>query len=126
VEPGIYSVLLRGKSFEAKITPSGEAWAVDVDGRHFLIESEDPREVRRRDSSAGHHGPQRLAAPMPGKIVRVLVESGQDVQAGQGLVVVEAMKMQNEVKAPRVGRVVSLHAQAGATVSAGDILAVLE
>jgi len=126
VEPGIYSVLLDGKSFEAKITPSGDAWAVDVDGRHFVMDARDPRELRRRDGVAGHTGPQRLTAPMPGRVVRVLVKLGQQVDAGQGIAVVEAMKMQNEVKAARAGRVVSLHAEPGLTVSAGDVLAVLE
>lgn len=126
VEPGIYSVLLDGRSFEVKITPSGDAWAVDVDGRHFVIDARDPRELRRRDGVGGHTGPQRLSAPMPGKVVRVLVEFGQQVDAGQGIAVVEAMKMQNEVKATRAGRVVSLHAEPGLTVSAGDVLAVLE
>jgi biotin carboxyl carrier protein len=63
---------------------------------------------------------------MPGKVVRVLVEQGASVEAGQGLVVVEAMKMQNEMKSPRAGRVTELHAQAGATVNTGDLLAIIE
>jgi biotin carboxyl carrier protein len=126
VEPGIYSVLLGDKSYEAKITPSGDAWAVDVDGRHFVLEVEDPRSLRRRGGIEGHTGPQRLASPMPGKVVRVLVEMGAEVEAGQGVAVVEAMKMQNEVKAVRAGRVVSMQAREGATVTAGEVLAVLE
>jgi len=126
VEPGIYSVLLGERSYEVKVTPSGDGWAVDVDGRHFVIESIDPRHERRDGSARGSSGPLRLSAPMPGKVVRVLVEPGQAVEAGQGLLVVEAMKMQNEIKAPGAGRVVSLHASPGATVVAGEVLVVVE
>jgi len=63
---------------------------------------------------------------MPGKVVRVLVETGQQVEVGQGVVVVEAMKMQNEMKAPKAGVIVSVNAEVGATVNAGDLLAVVE
>jgi biotin carboxyl carrier protein len=63
---------------------------------------------------------------MPGKIVRLLVAEGDSVEAGQGLLVVEAMKMQNEMKAPKAGCVVSLKAHEGATVAAGDVLATIE
>ncbi|HSB13592.1 MAG TPA: acetyl-CoA carboxylase biotin carboxyl carrier protein subunit, partial [Bryobacteraceae bacterium] len=65
-------------------------------------------------------------APMPGKVVRVLAAEGDLVEAGQGLLVVEAMKMQNEVKAPKAGRVAALAAREGGTVAAGDVLAVIE
>ena len=126
VEPGIYSLLLNGRSYEVKITPSGKSWAVDVDGRHFVIDALDPRAARAGHGAGAHPGAHRLSSPMPGKVIRVLVEEGAQVQAGQGLVVVEAMKMQNEVKAPRAGRVLSLHTRAGAAVAAGEVLAVLE
>jgi biotin carboxyl carrier protein len=63
---------------------------------------------------------------MPGKIVRVLAEAGETVAAGAGIIVVEAMKMQNEMKAPKAGMVVSINAAEGATVNAGDVLAVIE
>jgi biotin carboxyl carrier protein len=68
---------------------------------------------------------QTITAPMPGKVVRVLIETGQMVEAGQGLVVVEAMKMQNELRAPRTGRVLSVPAKEGATVGAAEILATI-
>ena len=67
-----------------------------------------------------------IAAPMPGKVVRLLVAEGDAVEAGQGLLVVEAMKMQNEMKAPKPGTVVSLTAREGATVAAGEVLAAIE
>lgn len=113
VEPGVYSILLEGKSFEIR--------AADLD-----VEVEDPRAPRSAAKSAGLEGPQPVAAPMPGKVVRVLVDTGDAVDAGQGVVVIEAMKMQNELKSPKQGRVVSLSAIEGATVSAGEVLATVE
>jgi biotin carboxyl carrier protein len=86
----------------------------------------DPRELRGRRSAANNSGPQAVIAPMPGRVIRVLVEPGQEVAADEGLIVVEAMKMQNEMKAPRAGRVAAVKTAAGATVSAGDVLLVIE
>ena len=87
----------------------------------------DPKHLRGARVVAGHDAGRALvAAPMPGKVVRVLVERGQAVEAGAGVVVVEAMKMQNELKSPKDGRVAELRARAGATVNAGEVLAVVE
>jgi biotin carboxyl carrier protein len=125
-EPGIYTVLLDGRSYEVKITPGSlEGWHVDVSGRRLVIDVVDPRSGARK-SGAGADGRQQVAAPMPGKVVRVLVGEGDTVEAGQGLVVVEAMKMQNEMKAPKAGKVLSLIARPGATVTAGEVLVTLE
>ena len=73
--------------------------------RRYLVELRDPRRWRRTGSSIEAEGPQEIVAPMPGKIVKVLVTEGQEVSRGQGLLVIEAMKMQNELRAPRAGRV---------------------
>ncbi len=126
-EPGVYSVLLDGLSYDAFIeeTPSGTLVVV-IDGYRFEIEARDPRRWSPRAAGGAAHGPQSLTAPMPGKIVRVLVAPGDTVGAGQGLMVVEAMKMQNEIKAPRAGRVLSLPLRAGATVAAGAVLITIE
>ena len=87
----------------------------------------DPKRLRGAGAAAGHEaGRAQVHAPMPGKVVRVLVEEGQEVEAGAGLVVVEAMKMQNELKSPKAGTVIELHARVGATVNAGEVLAVVE
>jgi biotin carboxyl carrier protein len=87
----------------------------------------DPKRLRSGQSSAVHHtGAAEIVSPMPGKIVRILVAEGANVAAGAGIIVVEAMKMQNEMKAPKAGVVVSINAAEGATVSAGDVLAVIE
>ena len=86
----------------------------------------DPKRLRGSQTSGAHHtGAAQIVSPMPGKIVRVLVEVGAEVEAGAGVVVVEAMKMQNEMKSPKSGVVVSINAETGATVNAGDVLAVI-
>jgi biotin carboxyl carrier protein len=126
VEPGIYSVLLDGRSFEARIERSQDAWAVTIGGRRFEIEVADPRRRSRHGRGLGPEGRQRVTAPMPGKVVRVLVAEGDPVEAGQGIAVIEAMKMQNELKAPKSGRIAALSLREGATVGAGEVLAVIE
>ncbi|MEO8659393.1 MAG: biotin/lipoyl-containing protein [Bryobacteraceae bacterium] len=127
VEPGIYSVLLNGRSYEAKIVPGADGdWYVDVDGRHYAIGLTDPREQAPGVRGQNTDGRQNLKAAMPGKVVRVLAAVGDEVSEGQGLVVVEAMKMQNELKAPRAGTVVLMNAREGMTVTAGEMLAAIE
>ncbi len=124
--PGVYSVLLNGRSYRASVTRSVQGIAIEVAGRIFEIEIQDPRAPRRNASGLPGEGKQTLIAPMPGKIVRILVAQGDTVETGQGLIVIEAMKMQNELKALRPGRVVSLAVAEGAAVAAGDVLAVVE
>ena len=120
---GTWSILIDGRSYAVAILGAGE---VSVNGRVFHIDVFDPRELRGRRSAADTSGPQAVTAPMPGRVIRILVEPGQQVAADEGLIVVEAMKMQNEMKAPRAGRVAAVKTLAGATVSAGDILLVIE
>ena len=87
----------------------------------------DPRRLRSGQNSDGHHhGVAQIVAPMPGKVVRVHVEAGATVEKGTGVIVVEAMKMQNEMKSPRAGVVVAVNVKPGDTVNAGDVLAVLD
>jgi len=122
VEPGVYSVLAGGHSYEARID-----WeSVTIGGKTFRAEVFDPRRWSRDRNHSHTEGRQNIVASMPGKVVRVMVAEGAAVEAGQGIAVVEAMKMQNEMKAARAGRVVSLTAVAGSTVNAGEILAVIE
>ena len=124
-EPGVYSVLIDGRSYEARVEETAAALVVVIDGRRFEIEARDPRRFSRKGGATGSDGVQAIAAPMPGKIVRVLVQVGDEVAAGQGLLVVEAMKMQNEMKAARAGKVLSMTASEGATVTAGEVLATI-
>ncbi len=121
--PGSYSVLIGGRSYTVFAPAGGE---VTVNGRAFPVEIFDPREMRGRKSAGATEGRQKIVATMPGKVVRVLVAEGDQVEAGQGLVVVEAMKMQNEMKSPKAGRVIEVKTKADATVAAGEVLLVIE
>jgi biotin carboxyl carrier protein len=125
-EPGVYSVLLDGRMYDARVEETPAGLVVVIDGYRFEIEVRDPRRWSRKDAAHGVEGVQTLAAPMPGKVVRVLVAAGDTVEAGQGLLVVEAMKMQNEMKASRAGRILSVTVKEGATVAAGEVLATIE
>ncbi len=125
VEPGVYSVLLDDKSFEVRVIAAPEGLRLELDGRRFIAEVRDPRDRSRKSASALGTGRQNIAAPMPGKVIRVLVQEGDAVEIGQGLVVVEAMKMQNEMKALRAGHVVDVRVRDGDTVGAGDTLVVI-
>jgi biotin carboxyl carrier protein len=126
IEPGVYSVLVGGASYEIRIRRSAQGLSAEVFGRRFTVEVRDPRDTGRGSRTSIGSGRQRVTAPMPGKVVRVLVQVGDSVDVGQGLVVVEAMKMQNEMKASRPGLVVEIRAREGETVGAGDTLVVLE
>jgi biotin carboxyl carrier protein len=126
VEPGVYSIVLEGESFEVRLLGEPDAWTAEVGGRRLPVEVRDPRNTSRRSKTALGAGRQSIRAPMPGKIVRVLVRQGDQVETGQGLVVVEAMKMQNELKAYRPGRVIRMNAQPGNTIAAGETLVELE
>ena len=125
VEPGVYSVLVAGRSFEVRVVASKNGLRLELDGRRFNAEVRDPRDRAQKSAAVVGTGRQNIAAPMPGKVVRVLVREGDAVEVGQGLVVVEAMKMQNEMKAVRAGNVVEVRIRDGDTVSAGDVLVVL-
>ena len=125
-EPGVYSIIMDGRSYDARVedVPGGGVVVV-IDGFRFEIEVRDPRRWSRKPGGRGGEEVQSLSAPMPGKVVRVLAAPGDAVEAGQGVVVVEAMKMQNEIKAPRGGTILSLPARQGATVAAGEVLATI-
>ena len=102
-------------------------YEVGLRGQSYPISIIDPKRLRSSEDAAGHgHGTAEIVSPMPGKVVRILVEQGNTVEAGAGIIVVEAMKMQNEMKAPKAGVVVSVNVASGATVNAGDVLAVIE
>jgi biotin carboxyl carrier protein len=123
LDPGAYSVLIEGRSYTVIAAPGGE---ISVNGRRISVEIFDPRERGARKSAGAGSGRQNIVAMMPGKVVRVVVAVNDIVEAGQGLIVVEAMKMQNEIVSPRTGRVVELKTKADATVSAGGVLMVIE
>ena len=122
------SLLVGARSVRCEVEPAKEGRvAVLVGDEVHELEILDERRLRLRRASGKFtlEGPQRVDAPMPGKVVRVLVKQGDQVQEGQGLLVVEAMKMENELKSPRAGVVKELHAQEGQPVEAGAKLAVV-
>lgn len=125
VTPGVYSVLIGGESYEVRVEKRGAGLQVHVSGREITAEVIDPRKWRRSGSGVETEGKQQVIAPMPGKVVRVFVKPGEAVEAGQGLGVIEAMKMQNEIRSPKSGAVERLLISVGQTVNAGDILAVI-
>ena len=126
VEPGIYSVLIGGRSYEAHVEPGEDCAWVTLRGRRFRVAVTDPRRWLRGGPGALGHEHENIVAPMPGKIVRVLVKPGDTVAAGQGILVVEAMKMQNEMKTHRAGQVAAIPVHEGETVAAGAVLATIE
>ena len=119
----------------------GRIWACRVDGgpesgtkvevmvgpTSYPVTITDPRRLRSATPRNVHGGDSaQIVASMPGKVVRILVEVGASVEAGDGIIVVEAMKMQNEIKSPKAGIVMALNTQTGATVNGGEVLAVVE
>jgi biotin carboxyl carrier protein len=124
--PGVFSVLLNDRSLQVNVASHPEGLEVWVGLERYLVSLSDSRDRAANSQRAGHEGPFELRAQMPGKIIRLLAEAGSVVHAGQGLIVVEAMKMQNEVKAPKNGTLTRIYVAEGATVSAGDPLLVVE
>jgi biotin carboxyl carrier protein len=129
VDPGLYSLLIGGRSYEIDLLKVEDALMVLVDGQPFRVEIQEERERRLR-AAAGKAdlkaGKRVVAAPMPGKVVRVLVRPGDAVRPGEGLVVVEAMKMENELRAPLAGTVKEIRVEEGRAVSGGEVLVVIE
>jgi acetyl/propionyl-CoA carboxylase alpha subunit len=123
LQPGVLSLLIDGRQYRCVLDGDG----VVINGRRFGFEVTDPRSLQgRRGVGAGTDGPRPVKAPMPGRTVRVLVEVGDEVEEGQALLVIEAMKMQNELKSPKTGRVVKIAVGVGDAVGSGDVLVVVE
>lgn len=125
--PGQYSILFAGKVFDVHVENlrEGEFQVVFRDHR-VSLELLDPRKIKSlRHRHADSQGEVAVSSPMPGKLVRRLVREGQTVEQGQGLLVIEAMKMQNEIKSPKSGVVKSVNTQEGKTVNAGEELLVI-
>lgn len=126
-EPGSYLFLRDAEVHECRVDKAHDGFEVSLHGRNHAVTIVDPKRLRSgQDTHGHHHGLAEITAPMPGKVVRVQIEAGATVEKGSGIVVVEAMKMQNEMKSPRAGVVVSIKVKTGDTVNAGDVLAVVE
>jgi biotin carboxyl carrier protein len=123
----VLSLLVDGHAYEIKREQTATDLHFWVGTTCFAVELRDPRSLRSRNKAAGDEkGPRKIVAPMPGRVVRLLVAENSEVEAGQGIVVVEAMKMQNEIKSPKKGIVKKISATPGAAVNPGDVLAVVE
>ena len=124
---GVWSILLGGTSHVASVSEREGVYQVDVEGERYPIRVEEESRyiIRTRGAGGGERG-QILKAPMPGKVVLVEVAVGQTVAVGDGLIVLEAMKMENEFKAAVAGTVKEIRAQAGQAVNPGDVLVVIE
>ncbi len=124
----VLSILIGDKQYEIKRERSlrGELHMV-IGSARYAVDVQDPRSLRTRRAAAGSEaGPQKLTAAMPGKIIRIMVKEKDEVKSGQAVLVMEAMKMQNEMKSPKDGRVQKILTAEGSTVNAGDTLAVIE
>lgn len=127
IAPNTLSVLLAGQSHDVCVTPSADGkLKLQTGAQEFSAEVLDPRTWSgRRHGGVEAEGRQQIIAPMPGKVVRLLVKAGDTVEAGQGLLVVEAMKMQNEIRSPKSGTVERVLASEGQAVNAGEVLCIV-
>ena len=126
LEADFHSIMMEGRSYELSIEPDGDRYHVRHGASQRTVVFTDATRRARDELRAGGHGPLSIVSVMPGKVVRVLVAVGDAVEAGQGLVVVEAMKMENEIGAPRAGRIIAIHVEPGRAVEAGAPLLVIE
>jgi biotin carboxyl carrier protein len=124
--PDVLSLRIGNLAYEIKSERVGTDLHLWVGSTRFAAEVRDPRSLRGRTRAGDDQGPKKIVAPMPGKVVRLLVHDGDEVEQGAGVAVVEAMKMQNEIKSPKKGTVQKILVTEGAAVNAGDVLAIIE
>jgi len=124
--PDVLSLRIGDRAYEVKSERVANDLHLWVGSTCFAVEVRDPRSLRGRTRAGDDHGPRKIAAPMPGKVVRLLVHEGDEVEPGSGVAVVEAMKMQNEIKSPKKGTIQKILVSKGAAVNAGDVLAIVE
>jgi biotin carboxyl carrier protein len=123
LQPGVLSLVVDGRQYRCIL----DGGAVVIDGQRIAFELSDPRSLSgRRGAGADAAGPRTVKAPMPGRVVRLLAEAGEEVAEQQGVIVIEAMKMQNELKSPKAGRIARVAVAAGDAVGAGQVLVVVE
>ncbi len=129
-EPNVYLLKHQNKIYQIFVSPnekSGASLAASVGNQNYEIKIFDPKRLRGNVAVGGlTEGASEIKTAMPGKVVRVLAEVGAEIKQGDGVIIVEAMKMQNEMKSPKDGVIKGIRFAEGATVNAGDILAVIE
>lgn len=128
-QDSLLSLIIDGKSYEVDIEGSdtGACYGVDIEGDHFELEVvEEKKKKLAKKLAAGLTGRQEIRSPMSGNVLKIMVKEGEPVEAGQVLLILEAMKMLNEIKAPVAGVVGSLNAREGVPVATNDLLCVVE
>ena len=120
----VWSLLVSGHSYEVGLQRESENWNVDIYGAAHVVNAVDPRRKALRLAGGSDQG--LLKTAMPGRVVRILVEEGQAVSKGEPIIVVEAMKMENEMKAPTDGVIKSIQVAEGQAVDAGSALILVE
>ena len=124
VEPNVYLLKNENQIYQVYVAPNG---IVNIGVHQLEINLTDPKRLRGAKSGAEHaDGAVEIKTAMPGKLVRILTEIGAEIKQGEGVLIVEAMKMQNEMKSPKDGIVREIRFAEGATVNAGDVLAIIE
>jgi len=127
VRDGALSLIANGESFNVACEPAGERLQVSVRGAIYECIVSDPRSLRsQKRAGLADSGEQKLTASMPGKVIRIIASVGDQIKAGQGILIIEAMKMQNEVRSPKDGQLKKLLVRQGANVVAGEVLAIIE
>jgi biotin carboxyl carrier protein len=124
--PDVLSLRIGDRAYEVKSERVSNDLHLWIGSTCLAVEVRDPRSLRGRTRAGDDHGPRKITAPMPGKVVRLLVHEGDEVEPGSGVAVVEAMKMQNEIKSPKKGTIQKILVSKGAAVNAGDVLAIVE
>ncbi len=125
-EQSVYSLLADGRSYEANVTEGADGFAITIGGDVYeMTVVDERRRALSRQTGKAAMGIQVIAAQMPGKVMAILVEAGQQVRAGDGLLVIEAMKMENEIKSPVDGEVKEVAVQEGTAVESGQRLLVV-
>ncbi|TNF50721.1 biotin/lipoyl-binding protein [bacterium] len=123
----LLSLIIDGRSYQVDIHSEKDCHRVLVEGEHFDFELFDERKALLKSAAGlGAEGVQEIRTSMPGKIVKILVAEGDEVQEGDGLVIVEAMKMENEMKSPKAGTITKVGVEEGEAVEAGALLVVVE
>lgn len=126
VQENVFSILINHKSYLIYVAPQSGSFLAQVGSNAITLDISDLRDRPAGTKKQAQAGVSELRALMPGKVVKLLVAAGERVEAGQSLLVIEAMKMQNELKAPKEGTVVQIHVSEGAAVGAGERLLVVE
>ncbi|MFQ5766511.1 MAG: biotin/lipoyl-containing protein [Acidobacteriota bacterium] len=122
VDGGRWSILKDRRSYEARVDVIGSVYEVEIEGRRYCFELADPARRTAKGAAPSGPGPGEVLAPMPGRVMRIPVRLGQKVRRGEAVVVVEAMKMENELTAARDGVVVEIACREGEAVELGSVL----